>query len=98
MQHIKQMIEQARAMMTCPGCGRHYEAKEIRFKGFLDHTYILQTSCSNQHATIFTTWITSYAPALVDDRISLETDHVLNLHQALKGFNGDFRSLWSNER
>lgn len=98
MQNIQQLIEQARTLMTCPGCGRHYEANEIKFKGFMDHTYILQTACSNQHATIFTTWITSYVPTLVDDIAPLEQDHVLALHKALQKFDGNFKALWTKEK
>lgn len=97
MQNIDQLIEQARALMTCPACGRHYDAKEITFKGLMDHTYILQTTCSNSHATIFTTWITSYAPALTEEIGPLEHDHVLAMHDALKAFDGDFKKLWSKK-
>lgn len=98
MQHIEQLIEQAQAVMTCPTCGRHYEAKEIVVKGYMEHTYILRTSCSNDHPTVFTTWITSSIPTVSEELTPLDTDHVLQLHQALQGFDGDFRSLWSNER
>jgi hypothetical protein len=98
MHNIQQLIEQAQSVMTCPECGRHYEAGEIKFKGFMDHTYILQTTCSNNHAPIFTTWITSYVPTLSDEVAPLQDDHVLALHKALEAFDGNFKALWSKER
>lgn len=100
MDNIQQLIEQAKAVMTCPSCGRHYGQDEIKFKGFMDHTYILQTTCTNQHPTIFTTWITSYAPTTASDLLDLtpiETDHVIALHDALKQFDGNFKALWSSK-
>ncbi len=98
MPDIEQLIEQARALMTCPSCGRHYDAEEINYKSLMEHTYVLQTSCSNKHATIYTTWITSFAPTLTEDTIPLQDDHVLALHKALQRFDGDFKALWSKER
>ncbi len=98
MDTIKRLIEQAKALMVCPEFGRHYETDEIKFKGFLDHTYILQEACSNNHQPIFTTWITSYAPTEPADRTPLQDDHVLALHEALQHFSGNFRALWPKER
>lgn len=95
MDNIQQLIEQAKSVMTCPTCGRHYNDGEITFKGFMDHTYILQTTCSNQHPTIFTTWITSYAPPKLEQDLSpIDTDHVLALHKALQTFDGDFKKIF----
>lgn len=98
MEDIQRLIEQAQAVMACPTCGRHYKTEEITFKGFTEHTYILQTTCSNQHATIFTTWITSCAPTLREELTPLDTDHILELHQALQRFDGNFKALWPKER
>lgn len=99
MDNIQQLIEQAKSIMTCPKCGRHYNDGEITFKGFMDHTYILQTKCANQHAAIVTTWITSYAPPTIDQAPKpLESDDILDLHAALQKFDGNFKALWSKER
>lgn len=97
MLNIQQLIEQVRAMLTCPECGRSFEANEITCKGFMEHTYVLQTKCSNQHPTVFTTWITSYVDPETQHLGPMESDHVLDLHKALKRFNGDFKSLWSKK-
>ena len=93
-QDIEQLIEQARAVMTCPTCGRHYASEEISFKALMEHTYILQTTCSNNHSAIFTTWITSYSSAETEATGPIGEDHVLALHSALQHFNGDFKALW----
>ncbi len=97
MPDIQQLIAQAQAVMTCPVCGRHFEAEEITFKGFMEHTYILQTSCSAEHPAVFTTWVTSYMPTQTQDTSPITNDHVLALHQALQHFNGDFKALWSKK-
>ncbi len=94
---IQQLIEQARSHMTCPVCGRNFEAKEISFKGYLDHTFILQTSCANNHSQVYTTWITSTVPTKFNTAAPLDGDDVIALHQALKSFNGDFKALWGKK-
>lgn len=98
MHDIEQLIQQARELMTCPSCGRHYEANEIKFKGYMEHTYMLQASCTNNHPTVFTTWVTSLLPTGAEDVVPLQDDHVLALYTALQRFDGDFRSLWAKER
>lgn len=98
MNHIERLIEQAKAAMACPACGRHFASNEISCKGFMEHTYILQTRCSNNHPTLYTTWITSYVPTAVNEATPLETDDLVALHQQLQGFDGNFKALWSNER
>lgn len=99
MNDIQQLIEQAKAMMTCPTCGRHYRTEEITFKSYLDQTYVLQATCSNNHPAVNSTWITSCAPATQSLELSpLDTDHVLALHQALQHFDGNFKALWPKER
>lgn len=96
MNEIEQLIEQARAVMVCPACGRSYEAREISFKGLSGHTYVLMTSCANNHPTVYTTWITSYKATLKPDEGAIVTDDVLRLHQRLQQFDGNFRAVWSN--
>lgn len=97
MPNIEQLIEQAKALMTCPACSRHYQAEEINFKGFMEHTYILQAICSNNHAPIYTTWITSYMPTAMPDLTPLQEDHVIAMHEALTRFDGNFKALWSKK-
>jgi hypothetical protein len=97
MLNIQQLIEQVCSLITCPECGRGFESKEISCKGYMEHTYVLQTKCSNQHATVFTTWITSYVNPETDRLTPIDSDHVLDLHKALKRFNGDFKRLWSKK-
>lgn len=99
MDQIQQLIEQAKAIMTCPSCGRHYGDDEISVKRFSDHTYIMQATCSREHQAVFSTWITSYAPTptINQEMATIDTDHVIELHQALKDFDGNFKALWSKK-
>lgn len=99
MQDIETLIEQARAAMVCPICGRHFAKSEIICKGYLDHTYLLHASCSYNHETVYTTWVTSYLPPRSRQEVTpINTDNVVELHAALQKFSGDFRSLWTKER
>ncbi len=99
MNNIQQLIEQAKAVMTCPTCGRHYDSREISFKGCLDHTYVLQAMCSNAHPTVVTTWVTSFISATHNQATNpIDSDHIIALHRALKSFDGNFKALWSKER
>ncbi len=99
MNNIQQLIEQAKAVMTCPTCGRHYTSQEISFKGCLDHTYVLQTMCANAHPAVVTTWVTSFTGATnTHENHPIDSDHVIALHQALQRFDGNFKALWSKER
>jgi hypothetical protein len=97
MHDIDQLIEQAQVVMTCPTCGRHYEAEEIRFKGYMEHTYVLQASCTNDHPKVLSTWVTSLMTTLDNDVTPIQDDHVLALYTALQQFDGDFRSLWNKK-
>ncbi len=97
MDNMQQLIEQARALLHCPACGRHFESKEISFKGFMEHAFVLQATCNNQHQTIFTTWITSFSDNIQQEVAPIESDHVLALHEALKQFDGNFQGLWSKK-
>ncbi len=98
MHDIFQLIEQARSSITCPACGRNFEAKEIRFKGSMDHSFVLQTSCVNNHSLIYTTWITSTVPMILRDHSTpLDSDDLITLNKALKHFKGDFNALWGKK-
>lgn len=97
MHDIEQLIEQARLMMSCPSCGRRYEADEIRLKGYMEHTYVLQASCDHNHPNVLSTWVTSLIPTKIKELQPLHDDHVLAMYTALQQFDGDFRSLWNKK-
>jgi|GEM_PF-377093 len=105
-QHYKEILKQAQQILYCTTCGRTYQLDEIRLRGFLDQTVILQTICSNHHAPVVTFYLTNATPekaekpAVITSPVPKQTirrvtkDDVLDLHEGLKGFDGDFKKLW----
>lgn len=103
MSRYEDIISQAQKIISCPACGRTYAADEIKLRGFLDNTYILQTICNQGHSPLLTVFIASYQkregkplPSEIREfkaeRIS--SDDVIDFHEKLEKFNGDFESLW----
>jgi hypothetical protein len=107
--NYKEILKQAQQILYCTTCGRTYQLDEIRLRGFLDDTVILQTICSNHHAPVVTFYLTNSQgqiektdkPVQLPAKVERSTpkkvtkNDVLDLHQNLKDFNGDFRKLWN---
>ena len=106
--NYKEVLKQAQQILYCTTCGRTYQLDEIRLRGFLDDTMILQTICSNHHAPVVTFYLTNAVPGAKPEKATetreevekpvsrkLSKDDVLDLHQGLKDFSGDFRKLWN---
>lgn len=91
MHNIHEIIKQIQKDLYCPVCGKNYEIGEIRLRGLFDHTIIVQTVCANHHLTLF---MTTYEQK--KDQIPVTTDDVLDLHNTLVNFNGDFQKLWQH--
>lgn len=104
MSRYEDIITQAQKIISCPACGRTYAANEIKLRGFLDNTYILQTICSQGHSPLLTVFIASYqkkeekiSPAEIEALKSqrITSDDVIEFHQKIEKFDGNFESLWS---
>lgn len=106
--NYKEILKQAQQILYCTTCGRTYQLDEIRLRGFLDDTMILQTICSNHHAPVVTFYLTNSVPGAKPEKTvelpreveklaskRVTKDDVLDLHQSLKDFDGNFRKLWN---
>jgi hypothetical protein len=105
--NYKEILKQAQQILYCTTCGRTYQLDEIRLRGFLDNTMILQTVCSNHHAPVVTFYLTDANQGIRRGPVQLSKqvihapeskvtkDDVLNLHESLKEFDGNFRNLWN---
>jgi len=89
MNNIHEIIKQMQKDLYCPVCGKSFEIGEIRLRGLFDHTLIVQTVCANNHLTLFMT-----THDKKKDQIPITTDDVLDLHNSLEKFDGDFQKLW----
>ena len=90
MPNLREIIQQIQKDLYCPICGKNYEIGEIRLKGLFDHTLIVQTICSSGHITLFMT-----AFNLNLKKIPINSNDIIELHQTLEQFDGDFQKLWN---
>lgn len=56
---IDQIINQARNILYCPVCNSQYDKQRIRFRGFIDNTYIFQAYCNLNHKPVAITYLAS---------------------------------------
>ena len=56
---IDQILNQAKEILYCPICNEGYDKHEIRFRGFIDNTYIFQAFCSKGHEPLAITYLAS---------------------------------------
>ncbi|MBI4185641.1 hypothetical protein HY524_01150 [Candidatus Berkelbacteria bacterium] len=85
------IIARAQQELSCSVCGRKFEVNEIKVRGVMDTHYLVQTACHRGHNPILLLYVMSIQPRPTN---ALSTDDVLDLHQALKGFNGDFKTAF----
>lgn len=88
MPSLMEIIQQIQRDLSCPICGQKYKIGKIRLRGLFDHTLIIQTICTNGHLTFFMTTIKT------QKKTPLSTNDIIDLHQLLENFNGDFQKLW----
>ena len=91
-QQVMEIIRQAQRELACGVCGRKFELGEIKLRGIMDAHYLVQTACHRGHSPSIMLYVLGSQPKPV---AAMSTDDVLDLHQALKSFNGDFRSIFN---
>lgn len=89
MSNLAEIIQQIQRDLSCPICGKNYEIGEIRLRGLFDHTLIVQTICANGHMTLFMTTVKEK-----QKRPPISTNDIIDLHNALAKFDGDFQRIW----
>lgn len=107
---LQELIKNIQTMMRCPSCGAKYEADHIHFLGQLDTAALIQLDCQSCSLPVMATIIVaekgSGQPRILSDISQedleeaptdpVETDHVVDMHQFLKTFDGDFESVFSD--
>jgi len=56
---LDQILSQAKKLLYCPICKNHYNMGEIKFRGFIDNTYIFQAYCNKGHEPLVITYLAS---------------------------------------
>ena len=87
-----ELLQQAQQELTCPTCGRRFHLSEIRPRGHINDTIMLQAVCSNNHFPVVLIFIPSKPfPSYVHP---IRKGEIIKIKQVLASFDGDFRALW----
>ena len=102
------LIRRLIASTKCSVCGQHYEPDNISILGHQEELWFLRVSCSACHTQYLVAAIIKEdrMPELVIDLTEAEldrfrnmdvpaADEMLDMHNFLKNFNGDFSWLFS---
>lgn len=99
---LDQILKQARNFLICPVCNSHYKTEEIRFRGFIDSTYIFQGVCGKGHDPLAVTYLASlgqmgkpisaYFHTLSGKKISPELSS--KAFDTIDKFDGNFKVIW----
>ncbi len=101
---IDQILSQAKNFLVCPVCSNHYDVNEIRFRGFIDNTYIFQAYCAKGHEPLAVTYLASlhrlekpigaYFHAFSDKRITKSM--IGKIESDIEEFDGNFERIWQD--
>jgi len=104
---LESIIKELMSSMKCSVCGQRYELGNIKILGHEEHLWLLRIACSSCHtqylvaAGIRKDRMNEAITDLTD--VELEkfknsgipsSDEVLDMHNFLKNFNGDFSQLF----
>lgn len=92
MPNIQELLKQIQRDLSCPVCGRKYEMGDIKVRGALDYILIIQTMCAEGHLTLFMTVFRAHKKIQIQP---MTENDVLDLHNSLKDFKGDFEKQWN---
>ena len=103
----ERLIKRLMASIKCGSCGQHYDTYNIDVLGHNEDLWFLRVLCSSCHTQCLVAAIIKEdkAPEVVTDLTEAElgkfaavdvvgTDDMLNMHNLLKDFNGDFSRLF----
>lgn len=92
---ISDLIKRASRELTCPTCGRKFNLDEIKYRGSINHTILLQAVCANNHFPVVMIFI---PPKAVADKLApISSTDVRALEERLRRFRGNFNSLWGGK-
>ncbi len=101
------MVKKLMSTMTCSVCGEPYEAANVQILGRREELWFLSVSCKSCHSQgLVAAVIKGGKPQEIITDLSQEEfvrlsgqkavagDDILDMHDFLKGFDGDFSSLF----
>ena len=104
----EQLIRRLIATIKCSVCGQHYEGEDVKILGHRDDLWFLSVSCASCQTQGLVAVVIKEGkrPYVVTDLTekdktkfrhmeAVAADDVLDVHDFLKGFDGDFGQLFS---
>ena len=105
----ERLIKRLMTSIKCEYCGQKYELRNVDILGHKEGLWVLRVSCSNCHTQYIMAAVvkedkrpetvaelTETEPGEFYD-IMVEVDDVLDMHNFLKDFDGDFSGLFGRE-
>lgn len=89
-----ELLQQVQKELCCPVCKRQFDLDELRVRGVIDHHYLIQASCHRNHHPTLVLHVVGHHEQGSHTTNHITSDDVLDLHQELKRFNGDFRAMF----
>jgi len=105
----ERLIKRLMASMRCESCGQPYRAYNIDVIGHREGLWFLRVLCSACHtqclvaAKVKESGMSEVSADLIEPELAesggqvIEIDDVLDMHNFLKGFDGDFSRLFGQE-
>ncbi|MBI2590221.1 hypothetical protein HYW32_04370 [Candidatus Berkelbacteria bacterium] len=90
---IFDILHSAHHDLECPVCGRQFSLEEIKIRGSIDKNFLIQVSCHRGHAPSLILYVVQLGQKNKDIK-RISPDDVIDLHQALQNFQGDFKSIF----
>lgn len=105
----ERLVKKLMTSMKCDACGQHYEVHNIHVLGHREDLWFLRVFCATCHTQALVAAMVRESSAsnavagfveaemskLRDDVVT--ADDVLDMHEFLKGFDGDFRQLFGQK-
>lgn len=104
------IIKRLMSSVKCPVCGQRYEEAGIKILGHQEELWFLAVSCSACHTRCLVAAVIKedVAPEIITDLTEAElekfrnidglaADEMLDMHNFLKNFHGDFSRLFSHK-
>lgn len=91
MNTLREIIKQAQRELYCNTCHRSFGLDEIRFKGQLEKTILLQTVCMNNHPPTIMVFMAPFSGNLNLEPIN--HDDLLQFHKDITNYKGRLKDI-----
>ena len=106
----ERLIKKLVTVVKCSACGEHYQLGNIKIVGHQDDTWFINVSCPACHrqSLVVAVITKDKTQNIINDlteaelikfaqRNTINTDDILDLHDFLKDFDGDFNKIFSQK-